>query len=99
MNDDIQNLIRETLAQDRRDSFSDGFADRTMARLKDLSREESFGDVMARQLKRLTPIAIAAALILGFYNTRSSAGIPTVDRLLGLTTITVDAAYDLGSNL
>ena len=92
---EIEKLVRDTQAKDRRNSNGDGFADRTIARWKS---ERSLGDAMTRQLKRLTPIAVAAALILGFYNARSTQGTPAVDRLLGLTTITVDTAYDLGSS-
>ena len=92
---EIEKLVRDALAHDRRDSFSDGFADRTIARWKN---ERSLGDIMTHQLKRLTPIAVAAAVILGFYNSQSSQGTPALDRLLGLTTITVDQVYDLGAN-
>jgi hypothetical protein len=96
MTGDIERLVRDSLVRDRRDAFGAGFADRTIARWK---HERSLGDAMAHQLKRLMPIAIAAALLLGFYNARSNASTSTVDRLLGLTTVTVDAAYDLGGSL
>jgi hypothetical protein len=95
VNDDIEKLVRDSLAEGRSGSFNAGFADRTLARWKN---DRSLGDVMAQQLKRLAPIAIAAALLLGFYNAKSGAGTPAIDRLFGLTTITVDAAYNLGAN-
>jgi hypothetical protein len=97
MSDETDKLIRDSLRAARRDSFEAGFADRTIARWKRSRTELSFGDVLARDLKRLTPLVVAAALALGFYNMKSASSGPAVDRLLGLTTVTVDAAYDLGS--
>jgi hypothetical protein len=96
MTDDTEKLIRSALAAERQDSFTDGFADRAIARWKSSQNDVSFGDVLARQFKRFAPVAVAAALLLGFYNVKSASAGPTVDRLLGLTTITIDAAYDLG---
>ena len=96
MSDNLNDILRDALARQRRDSFDEGFADRAVARWR-LSRELSLGDQIARHLSRFTPIAVAAVLVLGFYNMRAASSGPTIDRLLGLTTVTVDAAYDLGS--
>ena len=92
----IEEMVRASLAESRRDSFAEGFADRTMSRLAADSSQSDIGDVMTRNLKRLSPIAIAAVMLLAFYNIRSADSSPTVDRLLGLTTVTVDAAYEMG---
>jgi len=97
MNDSIENIVREALGSTRRDSFGPGFSDRAVARWRSAHSAVSLGDVIARDFKRLFPIAIAAALLLAFYNTRSSPSAPAIDRLLGLTTVTADAAYEFSA--
>jgi hypothetical protein len=102
MTERIESMVRDALNDSRRDSFDPGFSDRAVARWRSSRDSVSLGYVIARDFKRLAPIAIAAAMLLAFYNARASAGSPTIDRLLGLTTVTADAAYDLspaGPNL
>lgn len=91
---DIEKLVRETLATDRSDIFAAGFADRTIARWK--REQPPLNDVVSNSFKRIIPFAAAAAIALGFYNVTSNSNASTIDRLLGLTTVTVDAAYDFG---
>ena len=88
-------MVREALNDSRRGSFTPGFSDRALARWRSSRASVSLGDVIARDFKRLAPIAIAAAMLLAFYNARAATDSPTIDRLLGLTTVTADAVYDL----
>ncbi len=98
MTDSIERLVRDALSDKRHDSFSAGFSDRTVARWRAAHSSVSLGDVISRDFKRLAPLAIAATMLLAFYNARSSATSPALDRLLGLTTVTVDAAYDFSAS-
>ena len=95
----MEEIVRASLAESRRDSFDAGFVDRTMRRWAADRNRFTMGDVMARNLARLFPIAIAAVMLLAFYNVRTADSSPAVDRLLGLTTVTVDAAYGLGAGV
>jgi hypothetical protein len=102
MNERIESMVRDAHNDSRNQSFAPGFSDRAVARWRSSRTSVSLGDVIARDFKRLAPIAIAAAMLLAFYNARASTDSPTIDRLLGLTTVTADAAYDLsvaGPNL
>jgi hypothetical protein len=99
MSDRTEEIVRASLAESRRDSFDPGFVDRTMSRWAANRNRLTIGDVMTRNLVRLSPLAIAAVMLLAFYNVRSAGSSPAVDRLLGLTTVTVDAAYELGTGV
>ncbi len=96
MTDDIDRLVRDALAENRRDSFALGFADRTVARWHSTRNQPSIGALIAGRFARLTPLAAAAVIALAFYNVRSNESTSTVDRLLGLTPVTVESAYYIG---
>ena len=96
MTDDIERLVRDALAENRRDSFDAGFADRTVARWRASQNQPSIGSLIARRFAKLTPLAAAAVIALTFYNVRSTESTSTIDRLLGLTPVTIESAYDIG---
>lgn len=96
MTDDIERLVREALVENRRESFSHGFADRAVARWRSAQSQPSIGTLIAGRFARLTPLAAAAVVALAFYNVRSSESTSTIDRLLGLTPVTVESAYYIG---
>jgi hypothetical protein len=95
MTDKYETIIRDALAEDRRESFAPGFADRAVARWQIARNEKSVGTVIARQFAKLTPLAAAAVIALAFYNIRSNESTSAIDRLLGLTPVTAESAYDL----
>lgn len=97
MTDDIERLVRDALAENRATSFAPGFADRAAARWRASQSQLSIGNLIAARFARLTPLAAAAVIALAFYNVRSNESTSTVDRLLGLTPVTVESAYDLGN--
>lgn len=96
MTDDIERLVRDALRENRRDSFTPGFADRTVVRWHSARNQPSVGTLIAGRFARLAPLAAAAAIALAFYNVRSNESTSTVDRLLGLTPVTVESAYYFG---
>ena len=72
-------------------TFAPGFADRVMARVATAPR---FSDALHAVFVRLTPVAVAAALLLAtvnFVSTRSTHA-PIVERMLGLSTPIGEAA-------
>ena len=96
MTDDIERLVRDALAENRRDSFDAGFADRAVARWRASQNQPSIGTLIAGRFAKLTPLAAAAVIALAFYNVRSSESSSTIDRLIGLTPVTIESAYDFG---
>lgn len=68
-------------------TFDVGFADRVMARVAESPR---LSDGLQRAFLRLTPFALAAALVLATMNLFSTRSIdaPMVDRMLGWSTTT-----------
>jgi hypothetical protein len=96
MTDDIERLVRDALAEDRRVAFGPGFADRAVSRWRASQNQPSIGTLLAGQFARLTPLAAAAVIALTFYNVRSNESTSTIDRLFGLTPVTVESAYDIG---
>jgi len=88
MNKREERLLREVLAEGRRDRFGPGFADRAAERWR-TSRAQGppLGRAVARQFGRLVPVAAAAALLLAVHNVRlreRSAGQSVVEALFGL---------------
>ena len=96
MTDDIERLVHDALAENRRESFSPGFADRAVARWHASRNQPSIGSLIAGRFATLTPLAAAAVIALAFYNVRSNESTSTIDRLFGLTPVTVESAYDIG---
>ncbi len=96
MTDDIERLVRDALADKRRDSFDPGFADRAVARWRASQAHPSIGAAIAGRFAKLTPLAAAAVIALAFYNVRSNESTSTIDRLFGLTPVTIESAYDVG---
>ncbi|MBL0169980.1 MAG: hypothetical protein IPP90_04485 [Gemmatimonadaceae bacterium] len=79
-------------------AFDLGFADRVMARL---AAPRRLSDELQPVFWRLTPLAVAAALLLAtmnLLNTRASQQ-SLVDRVLGMPTVTVATAYALDGDL
>jgi len=79
-------------------AFDAGFADRVMERLATPRR---FSDELQTVFWRMTPLAVAAALLLAtmnLLNTRATEQ-SLVDRVLGLPTVTVATAYALDGDL
>lgn len=80
-------------------AFDTGFADRVMHRLADAAlvatRSWSFG--LQTMFWRVAPLAAAAVLVIASMNARSTASStqPFMDRVLGLPTVTIAAAYTL----
>jgi hypothetical protein len=97
MTDDLEKHVRNALAEKRGDSFGPGFADRATARWRASQSQVSIGTLMSRRFARLTPLAAAAVIALAFYNVRSNESSSVLDRLLGLTPVTIESAYDLGN--
>ena len=75
-------------------TFDAGFIDRTMARVASTPR---LADELLATFWRLTPLAIAATLLLSTFNlfTSSSVERSLVDRLLSLPRPTVATTYAL----
>ena len=96
MTDDIERLVHDALAENRRDSFDPGFADRAAARWRTSRSQPSIGSLIAGRFAKLTPLASAAVIALGFYNVRSNESSSVLDRLFGLTPVTIESAYDIG---
>ena len=96
MTDDIERLVRDALAENRRDGFDPGFADRAVARWRASQNQQSIGSLIAARFAKLTPLAAAAVIALAFYNVRSSESSSAIDRLFGLTPVTAESAYDIG---
>ncbi|MBL0173649.1 MAG: hypothetical protein IPP90_23770 [Gemmatimonadaceae bacterium] len=79
-------------------AFDPGFADRVMTRL---AAPRRFADELQTVFWRLTPLAVAAALLLAtmnLLNTRTSQQ-SLVDRVLGMPTVTVATVYALDGDL
>ena len=96
MTDDIERLVRDAMAGNRRDSFDAGFADRAVARWRAAQNQQSINTLIVGRFARLTPLAAAAVIALAFYNVRSNESTSTIDRLIGLTPVTIESAYDFG---
>jgi hypothetical protein len=96
MTDDLERLVRSAMAEKRRESFDAGFADRAVARWRASQNQQSIGTLIAGRFAKLTTLAAAAVIALAFYNVRSTESTSTIDRLLGLTPVTVESAYDIG---
>ena len=96
MTDELERRVRDALAENRRDSFDAGFADRAVARWRAAQSQPSIASLIAGRFSRLAPLAAAAVIALAFYNVRSNESTSTIDRLFGLTPVTVESAYDFG---
>jgi hypothetical protein len=102
MNERNEQIIRETLAAQRRDRFPEGFVERATARWH---RDRSTEALMARQFRRLATVAAAAMLVLAAYNIRhrrADEGQSVGAALLGITprgraTMTIEEIYGLGA--
>jgi hypothetical protein len=102
MNERNEQIIRDALAAQRRDRFSEGFVDRVAARWR---ADRSTEALMARQFRGLATVAAAAVLVLAAYNIRhrrSDEGQSIGAALFGITprvssTMTIDEIYGLGA--
>ncbi len=86
--------------------FDAGFADRVMVRLAHAAStsravQPPFSQQLSHVFSRIAPLAAAAILILATMNVvRSRASEqPLLDRVLGLPTVTLAAAYSLGEGV
>ena len=105
-NDEPRDLIFEPTEDDLRRlrtaagpaSFPPGFADRVMARRAAM---RSSPDALQYVFVRLAPLAAAAVLVMSSINFMSASGRgqPVVDRVLGLPTVSLAAAYSLERDL
>lgn len=79
-------------------AFDAGFTDRVMARL---AASRGLADGLYTVFMRVMPMAIAAVLVLATMNLLSSRATlqPLVDRLLGLSTVTVASTSSLDNDL
>ncbi len=87
-------IATESLAGVRRDSFGRVPTDAAQP-------PANIADALPRVFARLAPLAAAAALVLAtmnFVGTRAT-GQPIVERVLGLPTVTLAAAYTLDTDL
>ncbi len=82
-------------------AFHDGFTDRVLARLERSSADLSPTVALERVFLKLAPLAAAAVLLIATMNvlTSRTSGQPLVDRVLGLKTVTLAAAYTLDTEL
>jgi hypothetical protein len=99
MNERDERLIRDVLTADRSDRFAAGFADRTVARWR-AHETASFDIIALAQFRRLAPIGVAAALLLGVLNVRHrEPGQTVIAALLGASSapVTLDSIYGLES--
>jgi hypothetical protein len=93
-NTQFENIVRAAAPG----AFGAGFTDRVMQRV-DRERELRLSDVLEKQLRRIVPIAAAAALLLAGYNwwgTRDS-GRSALERALNLPQVTIASAFNVGS--
>lgn len=92
--------IERLLRASRADRFAPGFADRVMHRMA--ARQATLlGPALQHTFKWLMPAAVAAILLLGFFNVRNAGDSrTTLERALGLPQVTLAAAYsfDAGQN-
>jgi len=113
VNERDERLVRDALADQRRDQFADGFADRAAARWRASRAVDAapVGALMTRQFVRLLPFAIAATLLLAVNNLRHrevDRGQTIVQALLGITprtpstparAVTLYALYGLDASM
>lgn len=99
MTDNLERRVRDAMAEGRSDSFDPGFADRAVARWRASRTQPAIGSLIARRFAKLSPLAAAAVIALSFYNIRSNESTSAIDRLFGLTPVTVESAYDIGLGL
>jgi hypothetical protein len=89
--DALESLVRAGAPE----SFSAGFADRVVARLR-AEREGSVSAALERQFRRVVPILAAASLLLAAYNwwnARESSS-SALEAALNLPRVTLSAAYE-----
>ena len=102
MNERDEQIIRDALADRRRDHFAAGFVDRAATRWRN---DHSTDALLARQFRRLATIAAAAVVLLAIYNVRhrrAGEGQSVAAALFGVTpritpTMTIDEIYGLGA--
>ncbi len=95
---DVDALMSRVRAMRGPVDFDAGFADRVMVRVESPRR---LLDELQTRFWRLTPLAIAATVVLSTFNLlgTSSGNQPLVDRLLGLSGETVADTYAFDGDL
>jgi len=102
MNERDEQIIRDALAERKRDRFAEGFSDRAVTRWRS---DRSTDALMARQFRGLATVAAAAMVLLAVYNVRhrrGDEGQSVAAAIFGITpratpTMTIDEIYGLGA--